>query len=57
MQGPELAFLFQRQQARVAPEDSTLDRAIGSVTGDAAASAAGEPTVTMTLQERAEAAA
>jgi hypothetical protein len=57
MQGPELAFLFQRQQARVAPEDSTLDRAIGSVTGDAAASAAGEPTVTMTPQERAEAAA
>ncbi|MCZ8337794.1 MAG: DUF1631 family protein [Burkholderiaceae bacterium] len=56
MQGSELAFLFQRQQARVAPEDSTLDRAIGSVTGDAAVSAAGEPTITMTLQERAEAA-
>jgi hypothetical protein len=57
MQGPELAFLFQRQQARVAPEDSTLDRAIGAVTGDAAAPAAGQPTVTMMPQERVEAAA
>ena len=32
VQGPELAFMFQREQARVATDDSTLDRAIGSDT-------------------------
>jgi hypothetical protein len=34
LQGPELAFMFQREQARVAQQDSALDRAIGSVAGD-----------------------
>jgi hypothetical protein len=34
LQGSELAFLLQRGQARIASEDSALDRAIGSVTGD-----------------------
>jgi hypothetical protein len=57
MQGPELAFMFQREQARLAPEDSTLDRAIGSVTGDATVAEAGEPTVPMAAANRAEAAA
>lgn len=32
--GAELAFMLQRGQARVATEDSTIDRAIGAVTGD-----------------------
>jgi hypothetical protein len=31
--GAELAFMLQRGQARIASEDSTIDRAIGSVTG------------------------
>jgi len=37
IQGSEFAFMIQRGQARIAVEDSALDRAIGSVTG-------GEPT-------------
>lgn len=34
--GGEFAFMLQRGQARVAADGSTLDRAIGSVTGDEA---------------------
>ena len=33
LQGAEFAFMLQRGQARIAPDDSTCDRAIGSVTG------------------------
>jgi hypothetical protein len=33
LQGAEFAFMLQRGQARIAPDDSTFDRAIGSVTG------------------------
>jgi hypothetical protein len=36
--GAEFAFMLQRGQARVVSDDSTLDRAIGSVTGDMASS-------------------
>jgi hypothetical protein len=39
LQGSEFAFMLQRGQARIAPDDSTFDRAIGSVTrGEPAAS-------------------
>jgi hypothetical protein len=41
LQGAEFAFMLQRGQARIAPDDSTFDRAIGSVTG-------GEPAVSGT---------
>jgi hypothetical protein len=42
LQGAEFAFMLQRGQARIAPDDSTFDRAIGSVTGgEPAASGAG----------------
>jgi hypothetical protein len=43
MQGGELAFMLQQGRARVAADDSTLDRAIGSVTGDATAPVAPRP--------------
>jgi hypothetical protein len=33
VQGAEFAFMLQRGRARIAPDDSTFDRAIGSVTG------------------------
>jgi hypothetical protein len=37
IQGSEFAFMIQRGQARIVGDDSTLDRAIGAVTGGAAA--------------------
>jgi hypothetical protein len=36
IQGSEFAFMIQRGQARIVGDDSTLDRAIGAVTGGAA---------------------
>ncbi|MFN7644034.1 MAG: DUF1631 family protein [Burkholderiales bacterium] len=33
LQSAEFAFMLQRGQARIVPDDSTFDRAIGSVTG------------------------
>ena len=42
LQGAEFAFMLQRGQARIAPDDSTFDRAIGSVTrGEPAVSGTG----------------
>ena len=41
--GGEFAFMLQRGQARVASDDSTLDRAIGSVTGELPSSDALDP--------------
>ena len=41
LKAPELAFMVQRGQARVAPEDSALDRAIRAVAGDAPAAPPG----------------
>lgn len=52
LQGSEFAFMIQRAQARVLSDDSTVDRAIGSVIGrDPTASGSGAPAWTPSLAD------